>query len=157
MSPSTTASSFSTSQPGPDGPQSSSPQTSPQTGSPYTAGHGEVFVLPAEDVQVVSTRDVDTHDLSVQRVTSARGSHSDDVGRRMRTYAISMGIRTLCVLGAILSFPHWWAWLFVPGAVVLPYVAVVLANVGGERVPVGPAAVAPASAPLPVLRTTREV
>ena len=70
----------------------------------------------------------------------------------MRTYGISMGVRTLCVLAAVLSFPHWWAWLFVPGAVVLPYVAVVLANVGGERVPVAPAPVALPPTSLPVLR-----
>ena len=129
--------------------------SSDRTGHDGPQAHGEVYVLPAEDVQVVSSRAVHPYEESVQRVTSARGSHSDDVGRRMRTYAISMGIRTLCVLGAILSFPHWYAWLFVPGAVVLPYVAVVLANVGGERVPVAPPVV-PAGAPLPVLRTTRD-
>jgi hypothetical protein len=58
------------------------------------------------------------------------------------------------VLAAVLSFPHWYAWLFVPGAVVLPYVAVVLANAGGERVPTGPAAVTSVQLPLPVLRTS---
>jgi len=121
---------------------------------PRLRGSGEVYVLPADDVRVVDSRDVDARDASVQRVTSARGSHSDDVGRRMRTYAVSMGVRTLCVLGAVLSFPHWYAWLFVPGAVLLPYVAVVLANVGGERVPVGPAAVPAAGTALPVLRTS---
>ena len=89
----------------------------------------------------------------VQSITSARASHSEDVARRMKGYAISMGIRTLCVVAAIVSFPHWYAWLFVPGAVVLPYVAVVLANVGGERGSAAPAAVPPAQGSLPVLRT----
>lgn len=69
----------------------------------------------------------------IQRVTSARSSHTEDVGRRMRNYAFSMGIRTLCVVGFVVVFPHWAAWLFVPGAVLLPYVAVILANAGPER------------------------
>lgn len=47
----------------------------------------------------------------------------------MIRYAIAMGIRVLCVIACF--FVHGW-WLLVPiiGAVVLPYVAVVLANVG---------------------------
>lgn len=92
----------------------------------------------------------------VQSVTSARASHSEDVARRMRSYAISMGIRTLCVLGLVVVFPHWSAWLFVPGAVVLPYVAVLLANAGRERSPSAPPTVVAPSANLPVLRTTRD-
>ncbi len=98
-------------------------------------------MLPAEDVTVVDERTSERHGTdradrgAAQRVTTARGSHGDDVARRMRTYAISMGVRTACVLAAVLSFPHWFAWLFVPGAVLLPYVAVVLANVHGERSP----------------------
>lgn len=71
----------------------------------------------------------------VHRITTARASHSEDVSARMRRYAFSMGIRTLCVLGFVLSVGNWWAWLFVPGAVVLPYVAVILANAGRERAP----------------------
>ena len=110
---------------------------------------GEILVLPADDVRVVD-EPLRGHGR-VDRVTDARGSHADDVGRRMRTYAISMGVRTLCVLAAVLSFPHWWAWLFVPGAVVLPYVAVVLANVGGERVPVTLPPVVPPTTARPAL------
>ena len=92
----------------------------------------------------------------VQSITSARSSHSEDVTRRMKAYAISMGIRTLCVIGLVVVFPHWAAWLFVPGAVVLPYVAVLLANAGRERSPSAPAVVMTPSANLPVLRTTRD-
>jgi hypothetical protein len=46
----------------------------------------------------------------------------------MTKYAITMGIRTACVVLCI--FVHGW-WLLLPaaGAVGLPYVAVVLANV----------------------------
>lgn len=92
----------------------------------------------------------------VQRITTARASHSEDVGRRMRNYAVSMGIRTLCVIGLVVVFPHWAAWLFVPGAVVLPYVAVLLANAGRERSPAAPAVVVAPPPARPALRTTRD-
>ena len=92
----------------------------------------------------------------VQSITTARSSHSEDVARRMKGYAISMGIRTLCVIGLVVVFPHWTAWLFVPGAVVLPYVAVLLANAGRERSPSAPAVVMTPRADLPALRTTRD-
>lgn len=91
----------------------------------------------------------------VQRITTARSSHSEDVGRRMRNYAISMGIRTLCVLGLVLVFPHWTAWLFVPGAVVLPYVAVLLANAGRERTPQSPAVLVAPPVSRPALDRSR--
>ena len=74
----------------------------------------------------------------------------------MRNYAFSMGIRTLCVLGLVIVFPHWAAWLFVPGAVVLPYVAVLMANAGRERSPVAPAVIGPSAHERPALRTTRD-
>ncbi len=53
---------------------------------------------------------------------------------RMRNYAISMGIRTACVI-CVAVIDHWTRWLFVAGAVALPYIAVLLANAGRERVP----------------------
>ncbi len=43
-----------------------------------------------------------------------------------------MGIRTVCVLGAVLA-PSPWRWLLVVGALGLPYIAVVMANAGRER------------------------
>lgn len=91
----------------------------------------------------------------VQRITTARSSHSDDVARRMRSYAISMGIRTLCVIGFIVLFPHWTAWLLVPGAVFLPYVAVLLANAGRERAPSTLAPVVPSPTYRPALPPSR--
>ncbi len=71
----------------------------------------------------------------VQRITEARAPHSTEMARRMRTYAISMGVRTACVAGFVLLFPHWSAWLLVPGAALLPYLAVLLANAGREARP----------------------
>ncbi len=121
----------------------------------------EPIVLGPDDYVVVERRtshdrldSLERLDSTVQRVTAARGSHTEDVGRRMRNYAFSMGIRTLCVIAFIVSFPHWWAWLFVPSAVLLPYVAVVIANAGRERTPSALSSVQTSGANLPVLRTT---
>ena len=83
----------------------------------------------------------------VQRVSSARMSHTEDVNGRMRRYAFSMAVRTACVAAFVIVFPHWSAWFFLPGAVLLPYVSVILANAGRERSPVAvpvPAHVPPA-------------
>ena len=70
----------------------------------------------------------------VYRVTQARRPHSDDQHSRVVKYLVSMGIRTICLVLA-LFVPSPWFWLFVAGAVVLPYVAVVIANAGVEQRP----------------------
>ena len=54
---------------------------------------------------------------------------------RVRRYLISMGIRTACVIAAVLSIGHWWTWVFAAGAVFLPYIAVVAANGGASPDP----------------------
>jgi hypothetical protein len=69
------------------------------------------------------------------RITSATRSHSEDVSARQRRYLFSMGIRTVCFVLAIVFREHWFTWLFVAGAVVLPYVAVVIANAGASPDP----------------------
>lgn len=78
---------------------------------------------------------------------------SPDAGRhrRMIQYGVAMGIRVLCVIACF--FVHGW-WLFVPivGAVVLPYIAVVLANVGQQ----GPETVLRPGAIVPVAHSSRE-
>jgi len=50
----------------------------------------------------------------------------------MFQYTLTMGIRTVCIVLCI--FVRGW-WLLIPaiGAVVLPYIAVVLANAVGSR------------------------
>ncbi|MGF1663374.1 MAG: DUF3099 domain-containing protein [Kineosporiaceae bacterium] len=91
----------------------------------------------------------------VQRITTARRSHSEDLTGRMRRYAISMGIRTACVvLFAVLALNDSpLAWVFVPAAVFLPYIAVLLANAGRERVtrPPGTLLDTPPEPPRPAL------
>jgi uncharacterized membrane protein YdbT with pleckstrin-like domain len=63
-----------------------------------------------------------------QSITSLPESPDDERRRRMIRYAIAMSIRVLCIIACL--FVHGW-WLLLPilGAVFLPYVAVVLANV----------------------------
>lgn len=71
-------------------------------------------------------------------ITSARTSHSDDLHKRTMRYLMSMAIRTVCfVLAVVTSGPL--RWVFVTGAVFLPYVAVVLANATDRRAEAGPA------------------
>ncbi|MGX5680471.1 DUF3099 domain-containing protein [Schumannella luteola] len=62
-----------------------------------------------------------------QSITTLGESPEEERNRRMTRYLIAMGIRTLCV---ILCFfvQGWWLVLPILGAVVLPYVAVVIAN-----------------------------
>jgi hypothetical protein len=81
----------------------------------------------------------------VYSVTSAPQSLQDDQRYRMRRYLLSMGTRTVCFLLAVLFIAvlHWTiaGWVMVIGAVVLPYVAVVMANVSRSRftsAPLGP-------------------
>jgi hypothetical protein len=47
---------------------------------------------------------------------------------RVRKYTITMSIRTLCVL-SLFFVQGWWMPIAILGALVLPYIAVVLANV----------------------------
>ena len=67
----------------------------------------------------------------VYNVSGVASSLTDDVRARTRKYAISMGIRTACVLGAIVTQGPL-RWILFSGALVLPYVAVVMANGGRE-------------------------
>ncbi|MDQ4006565.1 MAG: DUF3099 domain-containing protein [Actinomycetota bacterium] len=65
------------------------------------------------------------------RVTSAQRGHSERIRSRQTRYLVSMGIRTVCfVLAVVADGPLRWA--FLAGAVVLPYVAVIVANTSGE-------------------------
>lgn len=68
----------------------------------------------------------------VYTITEAQRGLSDEQMSRQRKYLISMGIRTACVLGAIFV-PGWPRWAFIAGAVILPYLAVVIANAGREN------------------------
>jgi hypothetical protein len=62
------------------------------------------------------------------RITTAATSHHADIAARQRRYVISMGIRTVCFIAAVAVGPGWLRWVLVAAALLLPYVAVVMAN-----------------------------
>jgi hypothetical protein len=65
------------------------------------------------------------------RITSAQSSHSERIRGRQTRYLISMGVRTLCFVLAVVT-DGTLRWVFIVGAVVLPYFAVIVANASGE-------------------------
>jgi hypothetical protein len=72
----------------------------------------------------------------VYSITSASSGRSDDVGSRELRYGISMGIRTVCFIGAVIAWQTiggWVPWVLIVGALVLPYTSVILANAGVRR------------------------
>lgn len=69
----------------------------------------------------------------VVRITTAPPSHGADVRTREKRYLISMAVRTVCFVGAIVVGPGWLRWVLILGAVFLPYVAVVMANAQPSR------------------------
>ena len=73
------------------------------------------------------------------RITTATRGHSADVGARQRRYVISMSIRTLCfVLAIVFMNVPVLMWSFIIASFVLPYIAVVMANAGASTDPGGP-------------------
>src|SRR4051794_6899511 len=65
------------------------------------------------------------------RITSAAASRNDDIATRQRRYLLSMSLRTVCFVGAIIASLleiHWLWPILIVGALVLPYIAVVMAN-----------------------------
>ena len=79
----------------------------------------------------------------VQSVTSVPESLADEQAARIKRYLLTMGVRTVCFILAVVTGTQgapWWVWLFfVILAVVLPYIAVVMANAVRPR-PAGSAA-----------------
>jgi hypothetical protein len=79
----------------------------------------------------------DRQSKPVYEITGARRGLTEDVTRRQIRYAISMGIRTVCFVLAIVTH-GWLRAVLLVGALVLPYLSVVYANSGRERVRAGP-------------------
>src|SRR6187549_2342864 len=70
------------------------------------------------------------------RITSAAASRNADIAARQKRYLFSMGIRTACFIGAIIASLAGIQWLWpilIVAALVLPYVAVVMANATSRR------------------------
>ncbi len=66
-------------------------------------------------------------DEQVHVITGARPSAAADREFRQRRYLITMGARLVCFVAAII-IQGWIGWLLMAFAIVVPYVAVVLAN-----------------------------
>jgi hypothetical protein len=73
----------------------------------------------------------------VIRITGARTSLTEDVRGRQRRYVISMLIRTVSVILAITlwNVQRPLAWVALVVGLLLPYIAVVIANAGRENAP----------------------
>jgi hypothetical protein len=82
---------------------------------------------------------------AVQSATALPASPVDDRKRRMRAYSIAMSIRMVCLV-LVFIVPWELKIVFGVGAVVLPYIAVVLANAGSR---IGTVAINPGPAPVP--------
>ncbi|MDQ6894992.1 MAG: DUF3099 domain-containing protein [Actinomycetota bacterium] len=60
-------------------------------------------------------------------MTSAPQSAADEQAQRLRRYLATMAFRVLCTVLAIVA-SGWVRWTLVAAAVILPYIAVVMAN-----------------------------
>jgi hypothetical protein len=70
------------------------------------------------------------------RITTASSGRNADIAAREKRYIISMSIRSVCFIGAVITFIAGvtWAWpILIVGALVLPYVAVVMANANNSK------------------------
>lgn len=68
-----------------------------------------------------------------QSATSLPQAPKDDADSRFTKYAITMGIRMACFIAMVLITPYgWYTWVLGAGAIFLPYVAVIVANVGAD-------------------------
>ena len=65
-------------------------------------------------------------------ISSAKYAQSDEIPGRMKKYLISMLIRTACFIGAIFT-DGTLRWALIAGSLILPYIAVVVANAGQEQ------------------------
>lgn len=75
----------------------------------------------------------------MHRITDARRSREDDQRDRMIKYSVAMTVRMVClVLAFVVTGPL--RWVFIAGAVILPYVAVLIANASREQALPPPAA-----------------
>lgn len=61
-------------------------------------------------------------------ITSLPPSPDDDRRGRMLRYSVAMTIRVICIFACLVT-PGWWMIIPAIGAIVLPYIAVVVANI----------------------------
>lgn len=75
---------------------------------------------------------MEPHAHEAVNITSAQPGRSVDLHRRQMRYLISMGIRTVCFVAAVIATGPL-RWIFVACAILLPYIAVVFANTARKR------------------------
>lgn len=85
----------------------------------------------------------------MQSVTSVPQSLAEEQASRIRRYLLTMAVRTVCFVGAAVTgmrgAPAWvWGSMAI-AAIVLPYIAVVMANAVRSRPTQGSGPVAPSS------------
>jgi hypothetical protein len=76
-------------------------------------------------------REPSRHPEAPIRITTATTSRAADIAARQKRYVLSMSIRSICFVGAVVSFIVGIGWLWpilIAGALILPYIAVVMAN-----------------------------
>ena len=83
--------------------------------------------------------------VQVVEVTTAAESREHEISARQRRYVISMTIRTLCFIGAVLTYSlsPWLAAALMLSAFLLPLIAVTTANVEAELRSGAPEVVSP--------------
>jgi ABC-type multidrug transport system fused ATPase/permease subunit len=67
------------------------------------------------------------------RITTASASQAEDIAARQKRYLLAMGFRTVCFVAAIFVTISWARVVLIVAALILPYVAVVMANAGASR------------------------
>ena len=68
-----------------------------------------------------------------QSATSLRRAPHDDAHTRMTKYFIMMSVRVVCFVLMVVITPYGWhTGILAVGAIILPYLAVVVANVGTD-------------------------
>lgn len=69
-----------------------------------------------------------------QSATSLPRDPRDEAHTRMTKYFAMMGVRLTCLILMVVVTPYsWYTWIFAAGAIVLPYFAVVIANVSSGQ------------------------
>jgi hypothetical protein len=91
---------------------------------------------------------------SANLITSAAPALSDDQSGRAKRYFISMMIRTICFIATVL-LPSPWRWVTLMGALLLPYISVIVANAGRETVKI-PQNLTGSALPLPGAKKVKE-
>ncbi|WAC69078.1 DUF3099 domain-containing protein [Microbacterium sp. SL75] len=71
---------------------------------------------------------------TAQSATSLPKAPREDADSRFTKYMVMMGIRIACFIAMAVITPYgWYTFVFAAGAIFLPYLAVIVANVGADQ------------------------